>query len=620
MSAIRIENFAGIAPRLSERLLPPNAAVEADNVKLTAGELRGLRTPKLAKDLTAVGYTVRRAFRIPNSLATPTPMDAADIWVSFTDADVDFARSPLTTDSFERYYWTSDSTLYGGVPKYNTRARIASASAPFRLGIPTPSSAPTVTPAAGTDKTRAYVYTFISAYGEESAPSPPTVATGGNGTWILTAMPTTVPDAAERNITSKQIYRTVPGLSSSEFFLVGSVSLATSGFNDTSTDADAADNLILESTNFTPPPDTLKGLIAHPNGFMVGFTGRDLWFSEPFRPHAWPAAYVLTTETEIVGIAIYAGSVVVATNSRPYTADGVHPANISLQKIDSIDPCISRRSMVTTLSGVFYATPQGIVAVTPGVSRLISAGLFTRQEWSDRYNPVGTKAVGYGTQYIAFDKTDSGFIISPTEPLALLTEVDRLASVETIQIDQYTGEAYLIQMNQVNIWDPVDTTPFSYTWKSKTFELPKPVNFGVVQVKFRNALLELGSDVVEGFQNFNNARITDPLNCVNLAVVNDVREEVISGWTQPQDKNPVAGSPLFQISGLLSVVPAVQVRIWARMRGSEMELVYTQTIEDELPYRLPTGFKSDVWQIELVSNTDVYSVVIAETAKELVAT
>jgi hypothetical protein len=620
MTAIRIENFAGIAPRLSDRLLPPNAAVDADNVKLTAGELRGLRQPKNAKSLTTVGFTVRRAFRIPNSLATPTPMDVADLWVPFADVDVDFVRSPLTSDSFERYYWTSDSSLYSGVPKYNTRARIASASAPYRLGVPTPTTAPTVTPPAGTDKTRAYVYTFVSAYGEESAPSPPTLATGANGSWALTAMDTTVPNSSERNITDKKIYRTVPGLSSSEFFYVGTVALATASYNDVTTDADAADNPILESTSFTPPPDTLKGIVAHPNGFLVGFTGRDLWFSEPFRPHAWPVAYVLTTETEIVGTAIYNGSVVVATNSRPYTVDGVHPANMSLQKIDSIDPCISRRSIVTTLSGVFYASPQGIVAVSPGVSRLITSGLITRQEWYDRYNPPGIKAVGYGTQYIAFDRTDSGFIISPTEPLALLTETEGFINVEGIQIDQYTGEAYLVQSNLVNVWDPVSTAPLSYTWKSKVFELPKPVNFGALQVKFRNALLEIGADVITGYQNFNNARITDPLNCVNLAAVNSVREETISGWVEPQNKTPVGGSPLYELSELLSITPAVQVRIWARMPNSVMENVYTQTLEDELPYKLPPGFKSDVWQIEIISNTDVYSVAIAETAKELVVT
>jgi hypothetical protein len=33
--------------------------------------------------------------------------------------------------------------------------------------------------------------------------------------------------------------------------------------------------------------------------------------------------------------------------------------------------------------------------------------------------------------------------------------------------------------------------------------------------------------------------------------------------------------------------------------------------------RLPTGFKSALWQFELVGNTTVYSVQIAETVKGL---
>jgi hypothetical protein len=32
---------------------------------------------------------------------------------------------------------------------------------------------------------------------------------------------------------------------------------------------------------------------------------------------------------------------------------------------------------------------------------------------------------------------------------------------------------------------------------------------------------------------------------------------------------------------------------------------------------LPTGFKSDLWQIEMIGNTTVYSLQIAETPKQL---
>jgi hypothetical protein len=124
MTAVRIEGFAGIAPRVSDRLLPPQGATVARNAKLLTGELRGLHELKVVKDFTGLGYAVRRAFRIPTDINTPIPIQGLDHWVAFQDADVDFIRSPLANDSFDRFYWTSDSTLYSGVPKMNTKARI----------------------------------------------------------------------------------------------------------------------------------------------------------------------------------------------------------------------------------------------------------------------------------------------------------------------------------------------------------------------------------------------------------------------------------------------------------------------------------------------------------------
>ena len=46
----------------------------------------------------------------------------------------------------------------------------------------------------------------------------------------------------------------------------------------------------------------MKGLTAIGNGIFAGFSGKRLCFSEPFLPHAWPVAYRITLEDEIVGI------------------------------------------------------------------------------------------------------------------------------------------------------------------------------------------------------------------------------------------------------------------------------------------------------------------------------
>lgn len=618
MAAIRIEKFAGIAPRYSDRLLPPQAAVIAENTKLESGELRGLKTPIVVKDFTALGSTLRRAFRIPADINTPVPITDSDFWVPFSNANVDFTRSPVLGDSYERYYWTGDTSSYSGVPKYNTRARILASSAAYRLGVPRPTTAPTVTPPTGVSLTRSYVYTFVSAYGEEGQPSDPTLATGDAGTWALSGIDTTVPNSSERNITNVNIYRTVPTYSGSTFFFVAQISLGTSTYNDTSLDQDVALNPLLESTNWAEPPATLQGLTVHPAGFLVGFTGRDLYMSEPYRPHAWPVSYIQTTQTEIVGLAIYNNSIIVATSSHPYVGDGSHPVAVQLQRLDSVDPCVSRRSIVATLAGVMFASVQGVVLIGPGGHQLATDQLLTREDWTLLYNGPGITAAPYGMRYVAFDTPSHGFIFAPTEATAPLVDLDQFTNVQALQVDEYTGDVLVIRNNQVQLWDPDGGIPMSYQWRSKVFDLPKPVNFGALQVKFRNTIAEAGDDVIASYQAFNTARIASPLNCINLAAINRVRTETISGWTLPQNKTPVAGSPLFKIAALAAVEPAVTVRVFARMKDSTMGEVFSYTVMDEGVYRLPGDFKSDVWQVDLVANTPVYSFVMAETAKELV--
>jgi hypothetical protein len=61
MTAIKLEGFSGLMPRVSRRLLPPMAATTARNTKLLQGELRGFRTPREFADFTGEYFTVRRA-------------------------------------------------------------------------------------------------------------------------------------------------------------------------------------------------------------------------------------------------------------------------------------------------------------------------------------------------------------------------------------------------------------------------------------------------------------------------------------------------------------------------------------------------------------------------------
>jgi len=629
MASIRIENFAGVAPRWSNRLLPKNGAVAAENAKLLSGECRGLRETQLLIDLAGyadAGYSstaepLARAYRLPATVGTPIPLGGGDFWVGFQDATVDFVRTPVLEDSFERYYWTGDSlpSAYAGAPQYNTRARIQAGDTPFLLGIPTPVDAPSVSAPAvvSTPETRAYVYTFISAYGEEGPPSPPTIATGNStGTWSLSGIDSSVSNPGYYNLATTRIYRAIGGT----YFQVADITFGTTTYSDTASDAVVGLHFTLQSLTWTPPPAGLQGITPHPGGFLMGFSGRDLWCSAPYQPHAWPVEFVQTCQTEIVGIAIVDGVVVVTTTSHPYYAEGMTPQALILQRIDSVDPCVNRRSMVTTLQGVLYATPQGITLATPGATQLQTQQLFTREEWQDLFSPTNVQAVGYGLQYVAFDSTASGFIFSPAETLAPLTTLDRFSGVQAIQIDQYSGDIYLIQSNQVRLWDPPSSTPYSYTWLSKEFDLPKPVNLGAFRLKFTGGGYNIPVDLLGDYTAFNASIFGSPLAPINgRGAINAVHQRNVTGQGAivPQIRQPINGSGMFNIDLLSNLAGAIQVDIFARDLSQNWNTVFSATVNTERTYRLPAGGKYDGWQFRFIGNVPIYSFAIAETGKEL---
>lgn len=607
MTSLRLQDFSGLIPRRSARLLPDTAATVADNTKLLSGELRGFTETEEIADFTAESFTVRRAIRVPyDDYGT-----MEDAWLLFDSREVDVVRSPIIDDQYGRYYWAGD-----GTPKYSTTSRIAAGQDPYLLGVPAPDNAPTVTPPAGSDLTRAYVYTFVTEFGEEGPPSDPTLATGDAGTWALSNLDTTVPDSSDRAVTKKYIYRTVSGSSQTLYYFVGEVGIATTTYNDTSADDDVASNNTLESTSFRAPPEDMEGFVVMPGGYLVGWAGRRLLFSEPYRPHAWPPEYELATEFEIVALAVWGATLVIGTESQPYIGQGQAPASFTLQKLGTVDPCLSRRGMVATVAGVYYPSINGLTLVnTNGVTN-VTQDLLTKQEWS-QYNPEQIYASQLGLQYVGFHDEDSGFMFNPSEAQARLINLTSFLDVVGIETDSYTGNLYLIQNDKAMEWDPENGFPVDWRWKSKQFQFRKPLNFGAFRVDFAIDTINAGDAFSAIWIPYNNERFADnPLSTINGGMINGGGQNpgtvTGEGAGLPEWRNPLGGSAIVPVGLASSISPYVRVRVFA-----DDVLKYDRVITSQSVFRLPAGFKKDRWQFEMISNSTVFSLAVAEHAKEL---
>ena len=509
MSTISIHVFKGMLPIVDDRLLPDENAALAENFYMKSGALIGL--PKLRQLYSCVGSGIKTVYRLPNSYLDSTYLYNST-FMEFEDINTDVLRSPVFNDTYDRYYWASSSDI----PQYNTRARIDNGDPAWDLGIEQGGTLSiNVTGGSGPTVTRVYVYTFVSEYGEEGPPSEPITGNGNeDGTWEITV---DQPDSSwNQNLTDIRIYRTLAASpTSQEYYLVTEIGISgtdsTQQHNDTAGDTDIAGNNLLESFFWFKPPDDLQGIILMSNGIVAGWRENEIWFSEPYRPHAWPSTYVLTTEYPIVGMGVVNQNLVICTRGYPEIAFGQVPAAISMSKLLQIEPCISRKSILSNTRGVFYASPNGLIRVVPGLVENITKDVISRNKWQTLMNLFDFKAGEFDESYYAYGaSTDIGAfqenafqVSSPqafstgdeggiftgilidgrNQEISLLTDEE---GVDGIVNDIWTGELFLLKDDVVYFHDQSvsEKSPISCKWKSKIYQSTEAKNLGCIQLFF----------------------------------------------------------------------------------------------------------------------------------------
>lgn len=515
MSVVKLQAFGGMLPAVNERLLPPQAAVYAQNTYLYNGTLIGWRQPRLLFNLS--DPTTRMAFRIPVNESN-RGITAPSYWLEFDHVDTKVLRTPVIDDTFKRYYYFGPDFQ----PSYNTLTRIAADDTPWLLGVPAPVNAPGVAPSGGTGAnlaaSRSYVYTYVTAYGEESAPSPPLVANGFvDDTWVITVTAPVSDDLGiVRNIASVRIYRTITGVDgTASFFLVAEIAATFTTYNDSLNDDTVAESDLLPSTTWTPPPDDLQGTVAMANGIFAGFRENEIWFSEPFRPHTFPSIYTITTEFPIVGMAAIGQSLVVCTKGYPVVITGNSPDAMTSNVIHQIEPCNNAGSIAAAPDGVYYSSPRGLQLVTPYGS-IANVTLDWADNWAALTPQQSLRAVMRGYAYFAY----GSIYTDPTTGLDNASEAQTGIAVQTpqtasqkvqppqgaeisdpafsyltapgaldvvnFQVDTWTAVPYLIQDQQIFYIDYTQVSPIyqAYKWKSKVIQDSNKRSFSCMRIWF----------------------------------------------------------------------------------------------------------------------------------------
>lgn len=407
---IQLSSFKGIAPRINSRYLANGMAEECVDAEAVGTSLKPLKgygdpaapIPSTVPSDTQTMYLYNAQGQVPR-------------WFTW-NTDESVVPSQINEDPSQWLHFTSP------IGPRSTFASLAlTGSGPFPassvpMGVPRPAAAPIATPlgapppAAGgeTPETRVYVATFVRTLGgvtaesEASAASNPVTvyASTQSVTVVLPALPS---QAGPNDITHIRLYRSVAGV----YRYVGEFNKTFAGVmeidNLQTDDLQIADNIF----DWQAPPQGLRGLVNLAGGSVAGFVERDVFFSEPYRPFAWPTKYMQSLDARIVGMAASDTTLAVVTEGTPYFLQGSNPESMVVVKADIEQACVSKNSIIGFMGAFYYASPDGLVRLAPGGSGVVSEGTFNQKQWQE-LNPSSMRAFQHEMQIILFYEKPTG--------------------------------------------------------------------------------------------------------------------------------------------------------------------------------------------------------------------
>lgn len=457
---LEVGSFSGEIPLIQPRLLPAGNGQVAINCRLSSGGIVPYRQPRQVR---AMANSLIVMFYKKDS-----------VWLEWSSI-VDVVPAPVAAN---RLYVTGD-----GAPKIviDTNTVLPLAVARPAGGL---TAAVTGAPDPETQTTILYAYTYVTAYDEESEPSPVSNEVLRSPGMDVTLTGFVAPPAG-REINRIRIYRSQTSLTgAADLYFITELALPVPASHVDDPETTAIGEPI-PSTYFNPPPADLAGIIALPNGMMAAFSGKNLYFSEPWQPHAWPEKYVLTTNYDIVGLGAFGQSIAVMTKGNPYIVSGITPEQMTMDQLEVNYPCLSKRGIVDLGYAVAYPAPDGLVTISSGGAQLASRNLISREQWL-RMDPATFHASQYeGRYFAAYDYTDDlgaqqrGIMVidlSGAQPYIVRLDLD----ADYLFYEVGAGKLYLLKDGAALEFDPTSQPALMARWRSKRFSHAAPISYGAI--------------------------------------------------------------------------------------------------------------------------------------------
>lgn len=528
---LRLNTFQGEIPRIYKTLLPEGAAQVALDVNHERGTIKALRDDLAAHDAspdTPVDFYLHKGTTwltfntnvdvVPGPVATdrlyityddgsaPIMKDMADNGTEYPLAVPAPSAQPITSIASEaqdevygeaqtpydpnltesefldllymdvlgreadvagKQFW-QDLLVAGTVTRDDVIVE-------FESRVPPPNELPS--------EDRAYVYTWVTSFDEESLPSPPsTLLKVTEGSTVNVSFVDQPPTGSRVNRLRVYVSQTT-ALGATELFFIKEFDIGVTAYvHDFDTDPLQE---LMPSASYDPPVDGLQGLTGMQGGVMAAFKGKTLYFCEPYKPHAWPQAYELLANDEIVGLVAFGSMLAVLTTGQPYIVQGTAPENYIMERIEQNAPCLSADGIVDLGYAAAYPSTDGLITLSQSAgAQNVTRGLFSRDQWRD-LKPETFSAGAYDGAYVfSFDpgtgRETAMISLNAQQPSYIRTS----AAATKLKFDLYTGNLlYIDGSSVIRTFASTEAGYLDAEWQSAQFHLPTLTSFAALLVE-----------------------------------------------------------------------------------------------------------------------------------------
>lgn len=419
------------------------------------------RFQETAGALTTVTALSSYTFVAPALDTTNTPVGALlrATFTALSAAGKSFMSATLTAGDTD----VRSSSLPGGV----TFSMLLTTGTTYRIDL-----------AYGIAETRAYTYTNVNTWLEESPPSP---AAQVSPTY-LQAVSVTLGVSVFTGFRPFSVYRTYRTIGASPSYL-----LVHEGTETTYTDLSHKASDVtgsLDTVDYEAPPPLLDAMVRTAGGSFVGFKGSTLFVSEPFRPHTWQ--YQATFPKNIRGVVAASQALIVTTAEGCYVVLGSHPSALQLLRLPVPQAGIAQRSMADLDGVTVFASNDGIVGVTGAQASLRqSQELFVRDDWQARYGSILSDAS------MRFAWHDGRLVAtSANAALGFVLSLDEGGARQYTRFDEQMDAMFQLPVADslyfskgANIYQFRAGSAYTYTWWSRDFIFTQPRNLGAGYIR-----------------------------------------------------------------------------------------------------------------------------------------